>query len=137
METKTCTSCHVSKPHEDFSLRHDKRIPWCKACIAQKTRKWYKRNREKAILNSKNWVIKNRKRSNEIKKKWESKNREWRKSYLAEYRRKKRFEIKRPKLEKVECPECNRIHPKDSDSKGICIDCRIRQRTKAFERMFA
>lgn len=88
METKTCTSCHVSKPLNDYSFRNKKPVSWCKVCVAEKTKDWYQRNRERALLNAKNWVKRNRTKSNAIKKAWLERNREYRENWLREYREK-------------------------------------------------
>lgn len=93
METKTCTSCHTSKPLEDYSLRHNKRIPWCKLCVAEKTRTWYQHNKQRALKNTNEWARKNRRRSNEIKKKWEDKNKEYRIQWLKNYRKRRRIQL--------------------------------------------
>jgi len=37
-----CTRCDLTKPDEEFSLSNGKRKKWCKSCLAEKAREYYK-----------------------------------------------------------------------------------------------
>lgn len=130
METKTCSSCLSSKPLSDYSYRNKRPVAWCKSCVAQKTRTWYKAHREKALLNAKNWVTKNRRRSNEIKKKWEVAHKEYKKAWLVDYRKRKKS--KSLEMAKITCIKCGRLtidtrYPKCPDCRMIENQIRIRK----------
>jgi len=62
---KTCTKCGAEKPAtlEHFppqKLGKDGLCAWCRVCLRKNHRRWYKKNRKRAIARVKRWRGKNR-----------------------------------------------------------------------------
>ena len=77
--TKTCSTCHVDKPLEDFNKyksSKDGRQPRCRECQSAKRVEWYAANREREIARSKQWNRDNAERYAANVSRWREDNRE-------------------------------------------------------------
>jgi hypothetical protein len=75
--SKTCFFCKECKPLNSFyrsSKTKDGCNRECIACWKQRSRRWYERNRERAIADSKEWATKNHAKRRSIMAKWRKNN---------------------------------------------------------------
>jgi hypothetical protein len=96
MEMKTCKTCGVERKLNDFYSHPEKKrkIGTCKPCRRKYQRKYYKKNRDKILLNSKSYYHKNKVIMQEYNEEWRIKNPERVKEYGRRFY-KKRQELKR------------------------------------------
>lgn len=113
METKVCKLCGIEKSLNEYDIKNEHLLNFCKDCRRRKRREKYAQNREQEIRDvkiyqSKNkdavkkrikaYQIKNKEKIKEYNKKWEELNKERRKEYCSNLRKKKKQTDKAYKL---------------------------------------
>lgn len=64
---KKCTKCEIEKIEEEFGIQSsssDRRNSWCKSCVRERSKQWYKKNFEtskkkssKRAQDRRNWIV--------------------------------------------------------------------------------
>lgn len=80
---KVCTKCHIEKEESEFYKTIRRQSCWCKECYRVRKRRWYKKNKIKAIAYLKDYQIKNKQKVLSWAKKWKLENKE--KARAAQY----------------------------------------------------
>lgn len=80
METKRCKECNVEKNISEFQVGRAK----CKECVHLRQKEWYKKNKNKILINRKEYRQNNKEKIIELKIKSKEKNNITRNKYLKE-----------------------------------------------------
>lgn len=88
----TCTRCGISKARAEYSRHKDtknKLSPYCKACVRQVSREWYRSNRERQLASARVWRKANPEKMKSYKKAWLKRNPDKDKAMRLKYRLKR------------------------------------------------
>lgn len=102
---KTCTSCGISKPPEDYHKFGNGLRPTCKPCTNYQNREIYRKNREKHLKAKRNYRINNPEARRKTLEKYEESRKQERNAWSAV-----RIEIENgnlPRVSDLKCEHCS------------------------------